>query len=1108
MAEALAAVARDGSLNAITINDGQNVLTFTKNGSGNYTSPHLAGWTTTIDKVVPVAIFHIDADNNISAALDRALRFINGRPAMTLSFPKEASLTLSRQLNVPSHIKLAGHNSLIRTVRGGRYPEETALFLDNLTRDVEIDGLRLDLADTPGLKGIHGYTVADVSIRHGQILNVRGPNHKAAAAISFVSGLSGPIERVLIENNLLQASLGTDRNGEAQTVGIRFNGALQVNPAYRGAKARLWQEMTENGFIEPADPNRPVRQITIKNNIIDGGYYGIEFSTVSDSLIAGNHISNNVRNISLQNHSARNQLRHNLLTDAVSASVHLAYQSDDNVISGNAIASERSTGQPPLQAYQASKNNVFELNRINSVANASMNLVYVGPDSSGVQVKDNLLSGRASKAAIAVESVWDSQSAGSEKAAYAQSTGADDPSVADHHVSYKGGHGSLDGVHISGNILAVQLTRDTAATDIAPLVYVGADTATGLGSAALVNKTPKRIIGNINNLTIADNPWLVMPELRPSVQREAIRQHRGTNNPQLPLPSIDLKGNGLLPRPEGIHRRGDTVYSNKDYSLQAGEANLVLLGESQFGRLGGGITEESNLNGSGNDGANRLLGNGQANQLNGGGGDDQLDGNLGNDTLTGGPGADSFIFASKIPLQENRSEKLGGPALEYRSTREHNNLDTITDFNAGEGDSIGLARTVFGELSGNWFVSDPATATAETRVIYQNGTLYHDPDGSGSRYAPQPFALLSGAPALAKADFRSVAVSHQLGAEGHRLSAVAGIFARHGADTTARAGAGAENAPGSASSHPAAEANPPAEAHKAKATAEASPPKATAEANPPAGAHKAKAAAEANPPKATAEENKPKTEEERGAPAPARHSESAATRVDLSQHFQTPDELRALIDRVKAEGGSALQLRLSSDDGYVLESEALGQTPATARRTAAGTYENSLGRPFYGREQLAALADYARRQHVELIAEVDFPGAAGGIYQLLKQKDPARAERLFRGNGSTANVAEAGEFVREIYDEVLQALPGSRHFHLGGAEFTGQRETSAAFLDFVSANGRFLQSRGVQPRLWNDGVYSEALPHLDRAIEIEWRRPGAGRASGEALRSAGFRVRD
>ena len=105
-------------------------------------------------------------------------------------------------------------------------------------------------------------------------------------------------------------------------------------------------------------------------------------------------------------------------------------------------------------------------------------------------------------------------------------------------------------------------------------------------------------------------------------------------------------------------------------------------------------------------------------------------------------------------------------------------------------------------------------------------------------------------------------------------------------------------------------------------------------------------------------------------------------------------------------------------------------------------------------------------------------------------------------------MAEAGEFVREIYSEVLQALPGSRHFHLGGAEFTGQRETSAAFLDFVSANGRFLQSRGVQPRLWNDGVYSEALPHLDRSIEIEWRRSGDGRASGEALRSAGFRVRD
>ena len=70
------------------------------------------------------------------------------------------------------------------------------------------------------------------------------------------------------------------------------------------------------------------------------------------------------------------------------------------------------------------------------------------------------------------------------------------------------------------------------------------------------------------------------------------------------------------------------------------------------------------IGGSGND---RLTGNDIANAINGGAGNDVIDGGLGTDTLTGGAGADIFAYRNSY------------------------GQDTITDFNATQGDRIDLA---------------------------------------------------------------------------------------------------------------------------------------------------------------------------------------------------------------------------------------------------------------------------------------------------------------------------------------------------------------------------------------------------------------------------------
>ncbi|WP_192562365.1 M10 family metallopeptidase C-terminal domain-containing protein [Pseudomonas gozinkensis] len=105
----------------------------------------------------------------------------------------------------------------------------------------------------------------------------------------------------------------------------------------------------------------------------------------------------------------------------------------------------------------------------------------------------------------------------------------------------------------------------------------------------------------------------------------------------------------------------DRIFSRVSYSLGANVENLLLTGSD-------------NINATGNEVANRLVGNAGNNILDGGLGADRLEGGLGTDTLTGGAGADTFIF--------NNWNETGTGSLR----------DVITDFSSAQGDKIDLSK--------------------------------------------------------------------------------------------------------------------------------------------------------------------------------------------------------------------------------------------------------------------------------------------------------------------------------------------------------------------------------------------------------------------------------
>jgi Ca2+-binding RTX toxin-like protein len=168
---------------------------------------------------------------------------------------------------------------------------------------------------------------------------------------------------------------------------------------------------------------------------------------------------------------------------------------------------------------------------------------------------------------------------------------------------------------------------------------------------------------------------------------------------------------------ENANEGVDLVRSSVTYTLAANVENLTLTGATA-------------INGTGNTLNNALVGNSANNILTGGAGNDTLNGGAGSDTLTGGIGADLFVF----------SHALGST-----------NRDTLTDFNAAEGDRVQLDRTAFGQIGGKtsldgMFRHLTQAADGNHFIVYDRATgkLFYDQSGQGS--AMVEFATLSNRP--------------------------------------------------------------------------------------------------------------------------------------------------------------------------------------------------------------------------------------------------------------------------------------------------------------------------------------------------------------------------
>ncbi len=181
----------------------------------------------------------------------------------------------------------------------------------------------------------------------------------------------------------------------------------------------------------------------------------------------------------------------------------------------------------------------------------------------------------------------------------------------------------------------------------------------------------------------------------------------------------------------------DEVQATASYTLSANVEKLTLRGGQD-------------IDGTGNDLANRITGGSGDNTLDGEGGADTLDGKGGADTLDGGLGADVLIS--------------DGGADVFRFTTaidSGDNVDAIKSFSAAK-DTFELAKSVFsalsrGVLDDDAFVVGAKASDDDDRIIYKSstGALLYDRDGAGGADAVR-FATLGRGLEIDADDFRVI----------------------------------------------------------------------------------------------------------------------------------------------------------------------------------------------------------------------------------------------------------------------------------------------------------------------------------------------------------------
>lgn len=170
---------------------------------------------------------------------------------------------------------------------------------------------------------------------------------------------------------------------------------------------------------------------------------------------------------------------------------------------------------------------------------------------------------------------------------------------------------------------------------------------------------------------------------------------------------------------------------------------------------------------------------------------------------------------------------------------------------------------------------------------------------------------------------------------------------------------------------------------------------------------------------------------------------------DVSRHFFSVNEVKTYLDMMALHNMNTLHWHLTDDQGWRIEIKKyprLTQIGSERKETLIGhlndqpeKYDGKIYKGFYTQEQIKEIVDYAAKNHITIIPEIDLPGhmqaalasypqlgCTGGPYEVWT-KWGISENVLCAGNPETL------QFLDNVFDEIIQLFP-SPYIHIGGDE--------------------------------------------------------------------------
>ncbi|MDQ4213375.1 family 20 glycosylhydrolase [Microbacterium sp. ASV81] len=199
-------------------------------------------------------------------------------------------------------------------------------------------------------------------------------------------------------------------------------------------------------------------------------------------------------------------------------------------------------------------------------------------------------------------------------------------------------------------------------------------------------------------------------------------------------------------------------------------------------------------------------------------------------------------------------------------------------------------------------------------------------------------------------------------------------------------------------------------------------------------------------------------------------------------------------------GINVFQWHFSENEGFRLESEAFGEVVSVAHVTRA---------------EAAGIVALARDLHIGIVPSLDMPGHLRQVLSAhpdlrlppgLEPADPEHAGILGTDHALDITRDEAVDFALRLIDDMAPVFPHSSRWNLGGDEFVAFERiddypalTDAAherfgpdatgfdlLTAFVNRIAAHLRGRGLEPRVWNDGMLRSAVVELDPDVVLTW----------------------